>query len=139
MAMKPTDPFRRPIFLDLLRIRFPVGAWASILHRITGILLILAIPASLFLMAYSARSAAHFRQTAAWLENGWVELVLALVLGAVTHHLLAGVRILLMDAGIGLALPAARRTAWGSLVLAGLAVVGALILFWAYPGGAHVP
>jgi len=137
--MKPTDPLGRPIFLDLLRIRFPVGAWASILHRITGVILVLAIPTALALMVYSARSPSHFRQAAAWLGNGWVDLVLALVLGAVTHHLLAGLRVLFMDMGIGTDLPAARRTAWGSLITAALVAAGVLLLFWIRPGYGHVP
>jgi succinate dehydrogenase / fumarate reductase cytochrome b subunit len=135
MATKPTDPRNRPVFLDLRRIRFPVGAVASILHRITGALLLLAVPAGLGLAAYSTRSPAHFRAVAAWLDGPWAALVLALLLGAVAHHLLAGVRILLMDAGVGVRVATARRTAWGALVAAG----GVAVAAWLGLGGAHVP
>lgn len=138
MAMKPTDPQNRPIFLDLRRIRFPVGAIASILHRITGVILILAIPAALGLLARSSASPAHFREVGRWLEGPLAAVVLAVVLGAAVHHLLAGVRIILMDAGIGVKLGAARRSAWAALLIAAASAVAALVGLSA-GGWAHVP
>jgi len=33
-----------PVFLNLLRIRFPVGAVTSIAHRLSGLLLFLSFP-----------------------------------------------------------------------------------------------
>ncbi|KPV41769.1 hypothetical protein AN478_01080 [Thiohalorhabdus denitrificans] len=130
MAMKPTDPWNRPVFLHLLRIRFPVGAWASILHRITGVILVAAVPATLALVAYSARSPANFQQVGGWLASGGAGVGIALVLGALAHHIFAGIRLLLMEAGLGEGLPVARSTAWASMVGAALVVVAALALFW---------
>lgn len=130
MAMKPSDPWHRPVFLHLLRIRFPVGAWASILHRITGVILVAAVPAALALVAYSARSPAHFQQVGNWLASGWAGVGIALVLGALAHHVLAGLRLLLMEAGLGEGLPVARSTAWASMVGAALVVVVSLALSW---------
>src|SRR3569833_4680575 len=46
----------RPVFLDLTRIRMPVNAVVSILHRITGILLFLSIPGLIYLLSLSLRS-----------------------------------------------------------------------------------
>jgi succinate dehydrogenase / fumarate reductase cytochrome b subunit len=138
MAMKPTDPQNRPIFLDLHRIRFPVGAVASILHRITGVILVLAMPAALGLIAHSSTSAAHFRQVGRWLEGPLAAVVLAVVLGAAVHHLLAGIRIIFMDAGIGVNLGAARRSAWAALLIAVASAVAAVIGLLA-GGWAHVP
>ena len=40
--MKQTD--QRPVFLNLLQIRLPLGGVLSILHRVSGVLLVLAIP-----------------------------------------------------------------------------------------------
>ncbi|HKL78388.1 MAG TPA: succinate dehydrogenase, cytochrome b556 subunit [Gammaproteobacteria bacterium] len=136
--MKPTDPFNRPIFLDLRRIRFPVGAIASILHRITGVILLAAIPAALGLIAYSSRSPDHFRTVARWLDGPVIAVLLALVMGAAVHHLLAGLRILFMDAGWGVDRATARRTAWGSLMAAAVAVV-ATAGWLLSGGGGHVP
>jgi succinate dehydrogenase / fumarate reductase cytochrome b subunit len=138
MAMKPVDPKNRPVFLDLRRIRFPVGAIASILHRITGVILVLAIPTALGLIAHSSTSPAHFRQVGRWLEGPLAAVALAVVLGAAVHHLLAGFRILFMDAGIGVRLGAARLSAWAALLIAA-ASGGAALVWWIAQGGAHVP
>jgi succinate dehydrogenase / fumarate reductase cytochrome b subunit len=135
MATTPSDPQNRPIFLDLRRIRFPVGAVASILHRITGVLLVVAVPAGLGLAEYSTRSASHFRWVADLLNTPWAALVGAGGLAGLVHHLLAGVRVLLMDVGVGVGLPAARRSAWGSLAAAAAAGVLGLVALWPAEGG----
>jgi len=35
---------RRPVFLDLRAIHLPVNAWVSILHRVSGVFLLLGVP-----------------------------------------------------------------------------------------------
>ena len=37
-------PPRLPVFLNLAQIRFPIGAIASIAHRVAGVLLLIALP-----------------------------------------------------------------------------------------------
>lgn len=133
MAQRDPDPDNRPVFLELFRIHFPVEAVASFIHRVTGVVLVLAIPAGLALVMYSAESAAAFRRVGDWLDRPGLVLIQAVILAAAIHHLLAGVRLLFMDAGLGVALPEARKTAWGSLAGAGLALVAALVVLW--PGG----
>lgn len=131
MPGKPRDPGGRPVFLGLSHIRFPVGAIASITHRITGVVLALAVPAAVVLMAYSAQAPYQFQRVAAWLDSLPGVLGVALVAAAATHHLLAGVRVLVMDAGHGESLTTARRTAWGSLagaVVAGIATLVGMLL-----------
>ena len=130
MSSKPSDPRGRPIFLDLRRIRFPVGALASILHRLSGAVLVLTAPAALGLLAYSTRSPAAFREVSEWLAGVPAALVLAVLAAAFAHHLLAGVRILLLDAGIGVALRPARAMAWVALVGAAVAGLVALVALW---------
>ena len=39
------QPRRLPVFLNLAQIRFPIGAIASIAHRVSGVLLFIALPA----------------------------------------------------------------------------------------------
>ena len=135
MAKPPADPLNRPVFLDLRRIRFPVGAVASILHRITGALLVGAVPAGLGLAEYSTRSATHFRWVVGLLDTPWLALLGAVLMAGLVHHLVAGVRVVLMDVGVGVGLAAARRSAWGSLVAAALAGGVALMLLWPDGGG----
>lgn len=127
MPGKPRDPGGRPIYLSLSRFRFPVGAIASITHRITGVILAVAMPGAVGLLAYSAATPPRFQQVAGWVDSPAGALVLALVAAAAVHHLLAGLRVLVMDAGWGEGLATARRTAAGSLALAGVAGIAVLV------------
>lgn len=128
--MPQNTPVRRPVFFNLMQIQMPVGSVTSILHRITGVLLALGIPASLYLLQLSLQGPAGYAQVAG-LSDGWVFKGLAvLMIWALTHHLLAGVRHLLSDIDVGSHLPAARTSAWlvnGCAVLVALLSLGVLL------------
>lgn len=128
--MPQNTPVRRPVFFNLMQIQMPVGSVTSILHRITGVLLALGIPASLYLLQLSLQGPAGYAQVAA-LSDDWVFKGLAvLMIWALTHHLLAGVRHLLSDIDVGSHLPAARTSAWlvnGCAVLVALLSLGVLL------------
>lgn len=102
----------RPIFLNPLQIKMPVGALTSIGHRVTGILLAVAVPASVYLLDLSLRSEQAFLQLNALFENVAVKAVAVILLWALSHHLLAGIRHLLSDFNQGSQLRTARRSAW---------------------------
>jgi succinate dehydrogenase / fumarate reductase cytochrome b subunit len=104
-------PSSRPVFLDLLHIRLPATALASIAHRVAGLLLALLIPAMLYLFDLSLRGQAGFEQALQLLRLEPVKLLLIVPIWALAHHLLAGLRYLLIDSGIGIELAAARRSA----------------------------
>lgn len=99
----------------------PVTAWVSIAHRLTGLLLALLIPAMLYLLDLSLRDQVGFDAALHWLRLDPVRLLLFIPIWALSHHLLAGVRYLLIDIGIGIELGSARRSAR-------LVGVGALLL-----------
>jgi succinate dehydrogenase / fumarate reductase cytochrome b subunit len=116
----------RPVYLDLLRIRFPPGAVASILHRISGVLLVLAIPFIIYVLQLSLAGEAGFTAAIALLDMAVVKLAGIVLLWALLHHLLAGIRYLLMDVDVGVDLPVARPSAW--VVTIGAAALTALIM-----------
>jgi succinate dehydrogenase / fumarate reductase cytochrome b subunit len=117
-----------PVYLDLFRIRFPVGAVTSIAHRASGILLLLFLPFLVYLLDLSLRDAEGFRQASALLQTGWLEAPLTLIAWSLFHHLLAGIRFLLIDIGIGVRLAQARLTAWLVNIAGMLATL--LFLWW---------
>lgn len=123
-------PESRPHFLDLRRIRLPVGAWVSILHRASGAALALALPGLLYLWMLSLRSPADYAAVAAWLAGGPGRLLWLGAAWAVLHHLLAGLRHLGLDLGLGGGRARARLTARlvliAALGLTGLAAVAGL-------------
>lgn len=120
--MRPVVP-PRPRFLNLFRMRYPIGAIASIGHRLSGVLLLLCLPILVNGLDLSLRSEADFHALRGMLAAPWARLALAIVAWGLTHHLAAGVRHLLMDAGIGTRLDQARASA--RLVIA-LGVLGGL-------------
>jgi succinate dehydrogenase / fumarate reductase cytochrome b subunit len=110
----------RPVFLDIARIRFPVGAVASMGHRVSGVLLALALPFAVLALQRSLEGQAVY-------FAGWMRLPAALLAWAAAHHLFAGIRHLLMEAGIGSSLPSARRSAYAALIAAAVIALGVLI------------
>lgn len=89
------------MFLNLLQIRFPITAIVSILHRITGVLAFLAIPSMLWFLSQSVRSEKTFNNLKALMEQPCYKLFVIALLAALTYHIIAGVRHLMMDIGIG--------------------------------------
>ncbi len=110
----------RPIFLDIARIRFPVGAVASMGHRISGLVLVLALP-------FAVLALQHSLEGDALTFAAWMRLPAALLAWAAAHHLLAGIRHLLMEAGVGSSLYAARRSAYAALIAALAIGLGVLV------------
>ena len=112
---------RRAVFFNLARIGMPVGAVTSIAHRISGVLLALGIPFSIYLLALSLRDPSSYARAQTLLAEPMIKAGAIVFVWALTHHLLAGVRHLLSDIDLGSRLPVARRSAW-AVNGAGLAV-----------------
>lgn len=113
-----TAPRARPAFLDLRRISLPVGALTSIAHRASGVLLAAAVPFAIYALGLSLKDEQGFAQVvSAWQHPALKLLGMALV-WALAHHVLAGVRHLLMDMNLGSPLAQARRSAWAVNVAA---------------------
>ena len=116
----------RPIFLDLTKIRLPVNALVSILHRITGVLLIVSIPLVFWLLQRSLAGPEGFEQAVGMLRH---PLGLVLLLGwlwLLMHHFFVGIRFLLVEIGVGETRKSGRDTAWSALI----AGIVAAILLW---------
>ena len=111
----------RPVFLNLLKIRQPVTAVLSILHRASGIAMVLSLPGFVYLLSLSLRDQAGFDDVMALLISFPAKLIAVVLCWVLAHHLLAGLRFLILDFDIGVERAEARRTAW--LVHAAAAMV----------------
>lgn len=120
-----------PRFLSLRHIRFPIGAVASIGHRISGALLALALPMLAWALERSLRSADDYAQLAALAHSRWLALPAFVALWALAHHVLAGIRHLLMDVGIGAPLRQARASARAAIAAAFALALAATIGWFA--------
>ena len=114
-----------PVFLNLAKIQMPVGALASIGHRISGVILSLSVPAAVYLFGLSLRDDQGFASVTALFTRFPVKAAAVLAVWALAHHVLGGVRHLLSDFDVGSPLRLARRSAWfvnvGGVALALLA------------------
>lgn len=124
MSAKP-----RPVFLEIPNIRLPIPGIVSILHRISGVILFIALPVLLYLLSGTLSQQEDFESYRAFVSHPLVKLGLIGLLWAYLHHCLAGIRFLLLDAHKGLELNTARNTAKlvfiAALVLT--VVIGALL------------
>jgi len=120
----------RPVFLDLWRIKLPISGVVSILHRISGVLMVLAIPASAILFHQALSGPEGFAAASGFLDRWLVKLVLLVLAWSLLHHIFAGIRYLLLDLGFGLDRLAARRSAVIALAcaIAVLVIGGGLAL-----------
>ena len=102
---------KRPVNLDLSTIKFPVTALASITHRVTGVAIFLALPILLWMLDRSLASPESFADLKELMTSPLVKLVVWAILAVLLYHLVAGIRHLVMDAGVGESLEGGRRGA----------------------------
>lgn len=103
---------QRPVNLDLTKFHFPPMAIISICHRISGVLLFLLLPIAIWLLHKSIISSAGFDATTGLLDYPLMKLLIWLMLCATLFHLIAGIRHLLMDFGLGESVAAGRMSAY---------------------------
>jgi len=121
-------PGKRPIYLNLIKIRQPLPAVVSVLHRISGALLFLALPLMLVGLQQTLVSPEGFDGVRGMLAGPLSRLVLIGLLWAYLHHFFAGLRFLALDLDFGGELAAARRTS--VVVLAASLSLTLLIGVW---------
>lgn len=128
---RPITKPKRPVYLDLLAIRQPLPAIVSFLHRVSGTLLfVVGIPLVLYGVQASLVSAESYAAWKAVFASPWTKLVLLALAWAYVHHLLAGIRHLVLDMHIGLDLPAARQTSAVVLVVGVLITAAVAFKLW---------
>ena len=119
--MPVTD--NRPFYLNLLKIHLPVTGYVSILHRISGLLMFLAIPFFVYLLDISVQGSDGFNRAAQILQMPLIQVLSLLLLWSIIHHLFAGIRFLLTDFDIGLEKKQATLYAWFVFVTEALVFV----------------
>ena len=100
----------RPKHLALHLIKLPLPGFVSVLHRISGLLLFVALPLLLLMLQYSLRSIETYTQLLAVLAHPLAKLMLLGVLWAFLHHFCAGLRYLAIDLDYGVKLAQARAS-----------------------------
>lgn len=121
---------QRPVNLNLFTIKFPIPAIVSILHRISGVLVFLLIPFLLWLLQASLSSIEQFDALYEIFDGILVRFILWVLLSALLFHLIAGIRHLLMDTGLGESLKAGQFSAWLVIFLGAFLTICVGIWLW---------
>lgn len=121
---------KRPINLDLSSLKFPPMAIASILHRVSGVLIFLLFPFVLFILSCSLQSEESLAQTKIILANPYYKLLLWAFGASMIYHVIAGIRHLIMDMGFGESLRAGRMSAVSIIALAVILAIFLGIWIW---------
>ncbi|TVZ39538.1 succinate dehydrogenase subunit C [Alteromonadaceae bacterium 2753L.S.0a.02] len=120
----------RPVNLDISTIKLPVTAYVSILHRVSGVVLLAGVLVLLYMLDMSLSSEESFAELKEFLAFPLVKIILWAVLAALAYHFVAGVRHLIMDLGIGESLEGGKLGAKISLVLAGVLIIATGVWIW---------
>ncbi|MDF1762571.1 MAG: succinate dehydrogenase, cytochrome b556 subunit [Oleibacter sp.] len=120
----------RPKNLDLTTIELPLPAKASILHRISGFALFFAVAFMLCALASSLESESSFAELKAAFDGVWVKLITWGILSALGYHIIAGVKHLLMDMGIGESKESGHLGAIITLIAGAIVIILAGVWVW---------
>lgn len=121
---------QRPVNLDLRTIKLPITAYTSILHRISGIILFVGLAVLLYALDKSLASEEGFEQVKACMTSPLAKLVIWGLLSALLYHLVAGVRHLIMDMGIGETLEGGKLGSQIVLAVSAVVIVLAGVWIW---------
>lgn len=129
-AARPRPQFRNIHVTQIVRYRLPAGGFASFLHRVSGAVMFLALPLILWLFDLSLTSESTYARLTELFSHWFVKLVLLGLAWALLHHLVAGIRHLLLDLHIGVDKDAATRSAFIVYIISlPLVLLAALKLF----------
>jgi succinate dehydrogenase / fumarate reductase cytochrome b subunit len=121
---------QRPVNLDLRTIKLPITAYTSILHRISGVILFFGIAIMLYGLDLSLSSEEGFAQVQACLTSPLAKLIVWGLLSALLYHLVAGVRHLVMDLGVGETLEGGKLGSKVVLVISVVLILLAGVWIW---------
>jgi succinate dehydrogenase / fumarate reductase, cytochrome b subunit len=121
---------QRPKNLNLLTIHFPIPAIVSILHRVSGVVLFLLIPLSLWVFSLSLESEQRFEAIKHSIGNPVIKCIILAILAAFFFHFMAGLRHLFMDIHIGEELKSGRRSAMAAILITLILTIVAGVWLW---------
>lgn len=120
----------RPLSPRLSIYRWHVAMLVSLLHRASGIFLVVCLPLYFWSLAGMTSDENGFHQWQQRLQTPLGRLILWLALSALIYHLLNGIRFLLLDAGVGETRDAMRMSAKFVLAIAFLSSFVTGVFLW---------
>jgi len=109
-----------------VNLKSPV-AIASILHRLSGVIVFLLVPVLLWLLDKSLSSAEGFAEVQEIFSGFIVRFVVWVFIAGLIYHTFTGIKHLLADIGIAEELQSGRVAATISLVLSAIGIIAAFV------------
>ncbi|CAG7601264.1 succinate dehydrogenase, cytochrome b556 subunit [Candidatus Vallotia tarda] len=133
-AAKESRPEYRNINIrQILMLRLPLAGCVSILHRISGALLFLLLPLSLYIFEQSLTSKLSFAFLKACFSHPLVNLIALVLSWAYLFHFCAGLRHLMLDMRCALTKQGSKQTSIVVFMVSSVLTIAiALKLFGAF-------
>ena len=127
----PAVKSNRPVNLSMgqvleVNLKSPV-AIASILHRLSGVIVFVLVPVLLWLLDKSLSSPEGFAQVQEIFNGFFVRFIVWVFVAGLIYHFIAGVKHLLADLGFAEELQSGRIAATISLILSAIGIIAAFI------------
>jgi len=127
----PAVKSNRPVNLSMgqvleVNLKSPV-AIASILHRLSGVIVFLLVPVLLWLLDKSLSSPEGFAQVQEIFNGFFVRFIVWVFVAGLIYHFIAGVKHLLAELGFAEELQSGRIAATISLILSAIGIIAAFI------------
>jgi len=121
---------KRPVNLDLSKFHFPLPAITSILHRVSGIIIFVGVAFMLYGLQLSLSGEEGFSHVSELLNGFFAKLIIWGIMSALLYHLVAGIKHLFMDMGIGEELESGRLAAKITIVVSVILIILAGVWVW---------
>ncbi|WP_426118841.1 succinate dehydrogenase, cytochrome b556 subunit [Pseudomonas sp. DSP3-2-2] len=128
--MKKAVNSQRPVNLDLRTIKLPITGVTSFLHRVSGIILFLGLAIMLWALSKSLGSQEGFDEVKTCMTSPLAKFVAWGLFSALLYHLVAGIRHLVMDMGVGETLEGGKRGSKIVLAVSAVLIVLAGVWIW---------
>ena len=114
---------KRPVNLDIGTIALPITAYASILHRASGVFVFAGVAVLLWLLDASLASPESFAEVKAIANSFICKLIVWAVAAGLIYHTVAGVKHLIMDMGVGETMEGGIKGAKAVFIVSALLIV----------------
>ena len=103
--------FRNIHVTQIVGYRLPAPGMVSILHRVSGALMFLLLALAIWLLQLSLTSELSFMRLKEVASHWWAKMIFLALAWALLHHLIAGIRYLLLDLHMGIEKAASVKSA----------------------------
>ena len=127
----PAVKSNRPVNLSMgqvleVNLKSPV-AIASILHRLSGVIVFLLVPVLLWILDKSLSSPEGFAQVQEIMSGFVVRFIVWVFVAGLIFHFIAGVKHLLADVGVAEELESGRMASTIALILSAIGIVASFV------------